>query len=244
MSSRILIASVAIAATTTAAMVAYIRTWHHSLRSQITTRTVSSSERSSVCAERELESLPQDLLANPDNYRVAHFRIPLPTHLRLLTRADAEQMFTALMRRNMKLFSRRLLQSYLLRLIAKDAEQKASFQIKVIDSLEFEEGDLVCGVYRVTHRRAKKCEFGMHDPNGRFPASFGGRLVTSVVLGPDGEGEILRAETLQWVGKDEGMTLPLERESMRWMHEIASWWLLVSGAQWLGEECQRRERPR
>jgi len=147
------------------------------------------------------------------------------------------------MRWNMNLFSARLPQSYLLRLIAKDEQQKASFQADVIDSLEFEEGDLVCGVYRVMSSRATKCEFGLHDPNGKFPASFGGRLVTSVVPALDGEGEIMRTETLQWVGRDEGMTLPLERGSMRWMHEIASWWLLVSGAQWLGEECQRRGRP-
>ena len=147
------------------------------------------------------------------------------------------------MRWNMNLFSARLPQSYLLRLIAKDEQQKASFQADVIDSLEFEEGDLVCGVYRVMHRRATKCEFGLHDPDEKFPASFGGRLVTSVVPGPEGKGEILRTEALQWVGKDEGMVLPLERGSMRWMHEFASWWLLASGAEWLTEECHRRERP-
>ena len=262
----------------TAALALYIHHLHASLRSQITHRQISAEERKALATSNELESLPQDLLDHPEKYRIIHERdaipLPLPSPrpelIAGLSDRDATDLFTRLMRRNMRAFAAYLPQSWLMRLLARTPEQKASFSAAHIEGLEFEPGDVACGFYEVLVRRGVRCEMGMSAsamPVRGFPGSFGGRLVTGVVSGRarvgeggkegedggeegvgNGDGLWLQTETLQWVGREEaegmGFVLPLERGAMRWMHELASWGLLVSGRKWLLEEVERRRNQK
>lgn len=238
--------------TTTALLAAgilYLRHHHRTLRSQITTRAVSASDR------KHLSSLPQDLLDNADQYRILHEQdtIPLPSTVAaylqtLRTSTSQAQILTTLLRRNMHFFSTRLPQAYLMRLLAQDAEQKRSFSPSHIQTLDFKPGDLACGFYRVLHREPLRCEMGLAAAAPSLPGSLGGRLVTAIVSaggGHVGEGEreglVLQTETLQWVKRTEDMVLPLERGSVCWMHEVASWGCLVSNREWLEEEAGRKK---
>lgn len=247
--------------TTLGGLKLYLRHLHERLRSQVQSGAILAATPREAASSNDLESLPQDLLDNAEEYRVYHSQdsLPLPRHVHFTStirshdvNQDQDQqhtasLFTRLLQRNMSLFSTYTPQAYLLRLLAQTPEQKRSFRKAYIASLPFKPGDLVCGFYRVLVLRALQCEMVITAPG--FSESFGGRLILSLVPFPDTgtngveehsqckkEGLILRTETLQWVRKSEGMGLPLEGGLVRWMHEVASWGLLVSGARWLEEE--------
>ena len=256
------IATLLVLLTSLALLLFYLHNLHGTLKSR-TTHTRPSFPPGA------LESLPHHLLAHPESYRIIYERDSIPLALTLSTNQNrnfhvhpcARKIFTALMRRNMIFFATYLPQAWLLRLLARTPEAKHSFSHHHISTLAFEPGDLVCGIYTVLARQDMKCEMGFSPPprssslafSTGFPTSFGGRLVTSIVQNEskgEGEGEgageaLLVTETLQWVLRSEaaeatgGFTLPLERGAMKWLHELASWWLLVEGAKWLERERVR-----
>lgn len=242
--------ALALLTTATLTTTLYLRHRHRTLRAQVTTRTLTSPAA--------LPSLPAALTANPSAYHAIHTQdtIPLsaPTTTHLLHPSNAppaQNLFTQLLQRNMHAFARRAPQSYALRLLARTPEQRRSFSHHHISRLQFAEGDLACGVYRVLARDPTRCEMGMDatttgTPARGLPPSFGGRLVTALILPGDGEGGegVLRTETLQWVSLADaraGFALPLERRAMRWLHELASWGLLVQGRDWVEGEVRRLE---
>lgn len=140
---------------------------------------------------------------------------------------DAEKLFTKLLRRNMSCFSSTP-QCWILRMVAKTPEQKRSFSKAHIEALTFKGGDLCCGFNRVLKRNPLKVELELIPPEGM--GSLSGRLVLS--LKRAGEGAVLTTQTIQWTG-DPTVVLPLERGAAKFMHETASWWLIVSGLQYL-----------
>lgn len=238
--------------TTTLILALYLTTKHARLKSRVTSTLLPASALKSAT----LASLPKHLLDNPEQYRILYYRdtIPLPSNGSLHGRSDAgAELFTRLMRHNIRTFSLWTPQSWILySYFLLSPEQRTSFSAAHIAALDFAEGDLVCGVYRVLARSAMGCEMGMSTSGSMgLPESFGGRLVTRVeeALNAEREGEgdgrqWLVTETLQWVlhtsaAEKKNFKLPLERSPMRWMHELASWGLLVSGARWLeGEEIE------
>jgi hypothetical protein len=58
-----------------------------------------------------------------------------------------------------------------------------------------------------------------------------GRLVVGIE--PKGEDMIFYSETVMWKGKDDKTVMPLERAVPKWLHELASWWLLDLGTNYL-----------
>ena len=207
----------------------YVRYLHQSLRSQIKSTKVTAEERKGACASGEIEYLPPDLIERPQDFRILHVQDEKISSVSVPAKeGGAKQLFTKLLRRNNSCFSRTP-QSYILRMMAKTPEQKQSFSRSHIESLNFEEGDLFCGFNRVLKRDPLRCEIELVPPEGM--GSFSGRLVFG--LDRHSEGTVLKTQTLQWTKKGDSTVLPLERGPAKFLHEMASWWLLVSGEQYL-----------
>lgn len=145
-----------------------------------------------------------------------------------------EKLLTAYLRHTMVGFSRYLPQSYIMRLMAGFAERNKTFGAAHIQSLHFQEGDVVCGFYKVLLRRAGKVEFGIEVPNNQ--QNIEARLVIGICPSSDKEDEEVEvySETVMWRPADRpDVVMPLERRVAKFMHELAAWWLLDSGVSYL-----------
>jgi hypothetical protein len=116
----------------------------------------------------------------------------------------------------------------MLRAVSKTSEQKQSFRTSHIASLNFQEGDLICGAYRVKVRRENKVEFEMKMQTMDF---VDGRLAVSC---REEVGEVVfSTEVMMWKRADEKRDMPMEKAVARWTHDLGSWWLVDSGVQYL-----------
>jgi hypothetical protein len=120
----------------------------------------------------------------------------------------------------------RLPQAYLLKTIS-DTEKRKTFETDYVTTLDFKEGDLVNGIYRVKARSEGKIEFELM-PIGVVKGS---RLVIGIER--KGDDFVCSSETVMWKDAGEKGLMPLERSVTKWMHEIAAWWLLRSGTKYL-----------
>jgi hypothetical protein len=77
-----------------------------------------------------------------------------------------EELLTRLMRRNMSSFTR-LPQAYILRTMSTKAEAP-SFKAANLERLDFTEGDLVCGAYRVILRTIGDYDYGEGRSDGVY----------------------------------------------------------------------------
>lgn len=174
----------------------------------------------------EIESVPDSVFTDEyfalyDRSTEAVPRSELPSSI------PTDQLFTALVRRNMTAFSH-FPQALMIRLLCGTEEEKQSFRSSQISSLDFKKGDLVCGVYRVVAREKNKVEFAMRMKNLEF---VDGRLAISF---SEMEDEVaFCSETMMWRRADETRSMPLEKPVLRWMHETAAWWLIDSGVKYL-----------
>ncbi|KAF7128668.1 hypothetical protein CNMCM5793_003519 [Aspergillus hiratsukae] len=135
-----------------------------------------------------------------------------------------EELLTRLLRRNMSSFTS-LPQAYILRTMSTAAE-KPSFAPANIQRLDFKEGDLVCGAYRVILRTPAKVEFEI-KPMGAVRA----RLAITVTEKDDQM--VFMNETLMWKPKGEKGVMPLETGVGKWLHELTAWWMVDSGVKYL-----------
>ena len=133
-----------------------------------------------------------------------------------------------LVRRNMRIFTH-FPQALAIRLLSRTDEEKRSFKASYINALEFSEGDLVGGVYRVVARTGSKVEFEIKMKNMEYVS---GRLALS--FRELGDEVVFFTETVMWRRVDE-QSMPLEKPALRWMHETAAWWLIDSGVRYLTE---------
>jgi len=138
----------------------------------------------------------------------------------LLPALDTNTLLTMYIRYTMARFSS-FPQAWVLRLTS----DRETFKKTYIEKLEFKEGDVVCGLYRVVLRTEEKVELLMKQGN------LEGRLVVGIK--PKGEDMVFYSETLMWKGKDDKTVMPLERAVPKWLHELASWWLLDLGTNYL-----------
>jgi hypothetical protein len=138
----------------------------------------------------------------------------------LLPALDANTLLTTYISNTMTRFSS-FPQAWVLRLIS----DRATFKKTYIEKLEFKDGDVVCGVYRVVLRTEEKVELLMKQ------GSVEGRLVVGIE--PEGEDLVFYSETVMWKGKGDKTVMPLERAVPKWLHELASWWLLDLGTNYL-----------
>ena len=174
-----------------------------------------------------IESLPAEL-ADPSQFHIVNDVASKSVPTSQLRSTDPDLLLTKYLQRSMSCFSR-FPQALLLRLVFKTAEAKETFKASYIQKLNFAPGDTVCGGYRVVVRTGNRVEFEMLTPEG-FPP-INGRLLTSIQQ--KGEQTVFVTETLQWRRREDKGILPLERKLMRWLHELAGWWLLETGTNWL-----------
>ncbi|KAJ5629907.1 hypothetical protein N7528_003564 [Penicillium herquei] len=216
-----------ISAVLTGSSVLYFLVFHHRLSSRID-HTSQKGTLSKNPKPVTINSIPQSVFT--DQYFALHdrasksvLRESLPCSI------PTELLFTRLARRNMTIFTH-FPQALMIRLMSNSSEEKRSFKASHIASLDFHEGDLVCGVYRVVARSNNKVEFeiklkGMEFVNGRLALSFK----------EEGNTVVFCTETVMWRRVDEKQTMPLEKPVLRWMHETAAWWLIDSGVKYLTE---------
>ncbi|CAG8906087.1 unnamed protein product [Penicillium nalgiovense] len=140
-----------------------------------------------------------------------------------------EMLFKRLVRRNMTAFSR-FPQALVLAMASKTPEQKESFKAGYLAALDFEVGNLVCGVYQVVVRRWDRVEFEIKMETVDFVQA---RLAISFEESSQEGNVVFCSETVMWKRADEGRKMPLERPVLRWMHETAAWWLMDSGVRYL-----------
>ncbi|KAH8704808.1 hypothetical protein BGW36DRAFT_353256 [Talaromyces proteolyticus] len=147
-------------------------------------------------------------------------------------------LLTLYLRHTLTLFTS-LPQAYLIKFLLLPRSARYSFGADYINSLSFVEGDVVCGVYTVLLRTARKVEFGIAAPGGADGVQ--GRLVVGINPDIDLKGEDqdeegrveVYSETAMWRDADSRVVMPLERALGRAMHELAAWWLLERGVEYL-----------
>lgn len=228
MLGRVLLAGSALSLTT---IYLYARYLHQSLASQISNTEINADERRARYEAGQITCLPSDLVRNPQDFRIIHVQdersgpVSIPND-----QEKAKKLFTMLLRRNMRIFSQTP-QAWMMGMLAKTPEQKQSYGKAHIEALNYQEGDLFCGFNRVLRREPTQIEIELILPEGMGSKSFGGRLVIS--LTPNGKQAVLRTQTIQWTRSDDTMVLPLERGAANFLHETASWYLIVSGVEYL-----------
>lgn len=85
-------------------------------------------------------------------------------------------------------------------------------------------------------RTHQKVEFEILPLSGMGDVVQGGRLAISIVPGDatgDTKSLMICTETVMWKREGEKGLMPLEMAVGRWMHEVASWWLLDAGGNFL-----------
>jgi hypothetical protein len=175
-----------------------------------------------------LESIPESVFS--DEYFTLYDHASKSVSRACLPSSETtELLFTKLVRRNMTAFSR-FPQALVLAMASKTPEQKESFKAGYLAALDFEVGDLVCGVYRVVVRRRDRVEFEIKMETVDFVQ---GRLAISFEECSEEGKVVFCSETAMWKRADEGRKMPLERPVLRWMHETAAWWLIDSGVRYL-----------
>lgn len=136
-------------------------------------------------------------------------------------------LFTKLIRRNM-MASMLLPQALMFRSSSRTVEEEKSLQISHIANLDFREGDLVCGIYRVKKRSRETVEFGVRLKDMEF---LDGRLAIS--FWEEGNEIHFCNEMMLWRLCREPRTMPLEKPLLRWMHKTSVLWLLDSGVDYV-----------
>lgn len=200
--------------------------FHQRLSSRV--EHVSQSGKLGLTKSRpiSIESVPDDVFT--DNCFALHDRASKSVSSDALpANIPVELLLTKLLRRNMITFTR-LPQALAMKLSSRSLDERHSFDPALINSLEFKEGDLVCGVYRVIVRKDHKVEFEMKMKGMEF---LNGRLATSI--SQTGDQVVFSTETFMWRQTNDTRKMPLERPLVRWMHETASWWLIDSGVDYL-----------
>jgi len=205
----------------------YIQRKHSSLEAKVNRHKVSFKEREEERDKGNLSSLPQALLGNPATPALLHEKCSIPIANYTLS-DDSPEHFIRLLRHNMTSFAR-YPQAWIFWLVL--PKHRHTFARSYIERLNFVEGNLVCGVYRVVRAKPTYVELSMEVPP-RF-GSVAGLLVIRLET-TSNSGVMMTTETLQWTLDGTIEDLPLIKPIPKLLHDFASASLLVSGAEFLG----------
>ena len=172
-----------------------------------------------------IHSIPEDVLASKDTFSVFYDRASRPVARRLLPDIPVPFLLTCLLRRNLATFAH-FPQAWILRL-STPSRDRCTFSSNYVQSLDFKENELVCGVYRVAARRENQVELAMSR------GAVTGRLVIGYESDEDKGMVVFSTETIMWIPKDKGGSIPLENPVLRFFHEMTAWWLIDSGVRFL-----------
>lgn len=141
----------------------------------------------------------------------------------LLPSRDLPALFVLLLRRNLTVFSH-FPKAWKQRSTC-SWELRRTFRSAYIQSLDFNEGDVVCGVYRVLVRKPDRVEFqvDMNECDARWVLRYW----------EDGEEVVFCSETVSWRLAETETPMPGENRMLRFLHETMAWWLLDSGVRYL-----------
>ncbi|OOF93060.1 hypothetical protein ASPCADRAFT_8007 [Aspergillus carbonarius ITEM 5010] len=198
----------------------YLTLLHRCLKNRIDHEkrygTLPSSESMAIA------TIPPEIYTS--EYYALYDRASRRVPRQLLPHQKDADILTIFLRRNMMAFAN-FPQAYMLWAIS-PAATRTTFHASHISSLDFNKGDLTCGIYRVLERSADKVEFGMTHQGVE------GRLVFR--LWDEDKDVVFASETAMWTRVDEQRaTMPLENPVLRFFHELAAWWLLDSGVKYL-----------
>lgn len=217
---------ITISAVLTGSSAIYIYIFHQKLSSRVHHKSQCGLSLTEP-KPRNIESVPEFVFT--DKYFAHHDQASASVPRSSLPSIPTDILFTKLVRRNMTTFTH-FPQALMIRLVCDTPEEIRSFKASHISSLDFNEGDLVCGVYRVIARRKNKVEFEIKIVNMDYCCA---RL--SLSFHETGDEVVFCSETIMWRPAGEGQNMPLERPIIRWMHETAAWWLIESGVKYLTE---------
>jgi len=206
------------------AYILIFRPLHRSL-SRSTTHTTTQT-RLTPSLTQNISSIPASAFNSPHTaiHDCAYRTVPASLVPDLLE----QELLKLYLRHTMGTFSSKFPQAWILRRLV-TPERRKTFARSHISALHFEEGDVVCGVYKVVARRGGRVEFAMEMP--KMGVVRGGRLVVSVER--KGEEVVCGSETVMWKDAKEKRKMPLEGGFGKWAHEMAAWWLLDSGVWFL-----------
>ncbi|KAJ5496479.1 hypothetical protein N7463_008466 [Penicillium fimorum] len=210
----------------------YFYIFHDRLSKRITHKSHTGT-LSSAPTRPSIESVPEPVFSD-DYFTIYDHASKSVPRASLPGSETTDVLFTRLVRRNMRAFSRSP-QALMLAMASKTPEQKDSFGAGYLAALDFEVGDLVCGAYRVVVRNRDRVEFEIKVETVDFVQ---GRLAISYEedgIQDEERNVVFCSETVMWKKAGEVRKMPLERPALKWMHEIVSWWLLDSGVSYLGD---------
>lgn len=233
-----------------------IRRRHHYLKRHVYHKRFSTLESSSKLL---INSLPAEIVKSPESFHIIHDRdsidfpvlkpgAPQTIFGEDVSACSAPEAFTRLVRRNMTYFAYWTPQGWMIWLAATLRPSlgvpRHTFAATYLANADFQPGDIICGVYEVCHRTETSVEFRMRMPKGMegvngmlvlrwHPSASDGNSESNGIHGPHPSYARLKTETLQWTIKGSGIKLPLEQPFPRYLHELAAWGLLVSGAEYL-----------
>jgi hypothetical protein len=180
--------AIAIAAVTLVAGVPLITTlWLHHKRRDFSKRvSIATKVDAPIPSQDDVRSIPQELRDSPKDWllsiETASKAIPAS---RLPKDLSCDELLIKYLRANMTSFTYTP-QAPLLRRMCKAPDAKRTFGADCLSKLDFEVGDLVCGVFRVVVKGKRRVEMAL-DPHESFsgPRESQGRIVARV----EGSGE-------------------------------------------------------
>ena len=213
---------------------AYLAYQHYSLSRKVTCRTTPYLQASSIV-------LPSPISSNESTYIVSHelackriSRIELDTPT--ATNQDLNALLTRFVRHTMSSFSR-YPPAYILYYLTKSPSDRQTFNAKYLQSLDFQPGDRVCGVYVVSSRSNNRVTLLLDAPKSYKGPRMEGMIVVEVEY--EGDEVEFRNHTIMWRKKGEGEKGPLESAVGRWVHALMVRALVEGGVKEVSASSRR-----
>jgi hypothetical protein len=206
-----------------------------------------------------LSTLPHHLITTPNDHNIFYdiSLLPIPSST-LPPSLNPQDLLTTYLQHNMQLFASSP-QGWVLWATQRGRQGRRSFEREWIESLGFEKGELVCGVYSVVERggvgeggakvvfemsRGKvegRLVIGVRKADGEMletlvkarDGGHGSESIQETVQEQEKDVMVFGTETWMWVRKDTLETMPMQMAVPRFMHRLLSWRLLVSGTEHL-----------
>lgn len=256
-------ATTALAILPVAVPVAYFLYWNWRIGSITASNSGRFEARRSATASDTTDiespkSLPEEVTEDPSQWIVSYERVvSRPVSLAdLANRADVQnseattpsELLKSYLRATHKAFSWTP-QAFLIRSLLKEPLNRGSFDADWIESLNFKEGEIVNGVYKVSHvssdshTKAERVELLIDIPTSyKGPPVRGLILSATEITSMETEYKIsFINETWMWRLKEEKPTL-LESRFGGWFHGLLAGWLIIKGLDGLGFQTQTKSK--
>ncbi|PKS05580.1 hypothetical protein jhhlp_008098 [Lomentospora prolificans] len=197
-------------------------------------------------------SLPEDVASDDSEWVLSYERVvmnpisidslryPAPVLSKDPTSTNSSDLLTAYSRAVQIAFSRTP-QASLIRGAMKEPEVKRTFEADWINSLPFNVGDRVCGIWRVTHRGGSPRGYSRASERiecvGDPPESYKGERIGVVIVagveeveGGSGDEIVFTNETWMWRRRDAKSTM-IETSIGGWLHVLLAKWLIWKGVE-------------